>query len=201
MPARAGAQKGADRAATEAVRTRRGKQARRRSKPASSTSVRPASEVDGIDSCDGTSARFFLCARCRAQVLVCSSCDRGQIYCADGCAQLARREGLRAAGQRHQRSHRGRLAHAARGRRYRARKKKVTHHGSPPPPPDDLLSVSLAEIAGDPSPGVSPRRTAGHCHWCGRYCSPFVRHGFLRRRRVPRPSANVTEDDDNDHLS
>lgn len=148
--------------------------------------VRPASRVDGVDGCDGTSGRFFLCARCRAQVLVCSCCDRGQIYCADGCARLARREGQRAAGQRYQRSHRGRLAHASRGRCYRARKKKVTHQGSLPPPPDDLLSVSSAEIAGDPSPEVSSRRTAGHCHWCGCYCSPFVRHGFLRRRRVPR---------------
>jgi hypothetical protein len=39
--------------------------------------------------------RFFLCGRCRKQVLICSDCDRGQIYCTDGCAQRARREALR----------------------------------------------------------------------------------------------------------
>ena len=31
-------------------------------------------------------ARRFLCARCRAPALVCSHCDRGQIYCAAACA-------------------------------------------------------------------------------------------------------------------
>jgi len=49
------------------------------------------------DGADGTPARFFLCVRCRVQVLICSCCDRGQIYCADGCAQIARRERQRAA--------------------------------------------------------------------------------------------------------
>ena len=42
-------------------------------------------------------ARLFLCARCQAQVLVCSCCDRGQIYCASGCAREARRQAQRAA--------------------------------------------------------------------------------------------------------
>jgi hypothetical protein len=31
--------------------------------------------------------RFFLCARCRAQVLICSCRDRGNIYCEQECAQ------------------------------------------------------------------------------------------------------------------
>ena len=35
--------------------------------------------------------RFFLCQRCRAQTLVCSACDRGQMYCSSDCAQTARR--------------------------------------------------------------------------------------------------------------
>ena len=37
------------------------------------------------------SARLFLCACCRIQVLVCRQCDRGQRYCADGCAATTRR--------------------------------------------------------------------------------------------------------------
>ena len=34
--------------------------------------------------------RFFLCERCRAQVLICSGCDRGQIYCTEACSAAAR---------------------------------------------------------------------------------------------------------------
>jgi DNA-binding MarR family transcriptional regulator len=67
-----------------------------------------------------TTARLFLCVRCQAQVLVCSHCDRGQIYCAQGCAQTARRDAQRAAGRRYQASRRGRVNHAARAGRYRA---------------------------------------------------------------------------------
>ena len=86
------------------------------------------------------SARLFLCAGCRTQSLICSCCDRGQIYCAGDCAARARRHALRAAGRRYQTSRPGRLAHADRTRRYRARGKKVTHHGSPELPRDDLLA-------------------------------------------------------------
>jgi transposase len=70
--------------------------------------------------CQGQpTGRLFLCARCRAQVFICRRCDRGQIYCASGCAQAARRVSLREAAQRYQHSRRGRLAHAQRARRYR----------------------------------------------------------------------------------
>jgi hypothetical protein len=145
--------------------------------------VRPRS---GPERADGTPARFFLCARCHAQVLICSCCDRGQIYCADGCAGLARREGQRAAGQRYQTSHRGRVVHALRARRYRARQKNVTHQGSPPRPADDLVPPSSVVTASEPSPSPDARRSAWHCHWCGCRRPQFVRHGFLCRRRVPR---------------
>jgi hypothetical protein len=40
---------------------------------------------------------LFLCVCCQAQVLICSCCDRGQIYCAGGCAQEARHHAERAA--------------------------------------------------------------------------------------------------------
>ncbi len=109
--------------------------------------LRPRPGTDAPEGADATPARFFLCARCRAQVLICSCCDRGQIYCAGGCAGLARREGQRAAGRRYQTSHRGRVAHALRARSYRARQKNVTHQGSPPQPPDDLVSPGSAVTA------------------------------------------------------
>lgn len=64
-----------------------------------------------------STGRRYLCAVCRAAVLICSHCDRGQRYCAAGCAQRAQRAraaSLRAAGARYQASFPGRLAHAQR---------------------------------------------------------------------------------------
>ena len=51
-----------------------------------------------------STGRRYLCAACRAAVLICSHCDRGQRYCAAGCAQRARAASLRAAGTRYQAS-------------------------------------------------------------------------------------------------
>jgi hypothetical protein len=68
----------------------------------------------------------------------------------------------------------GRLAHADRTRRYRARGKKVTHHGSPELPRDDLLAPGSPTIAGDAAtPEERPRRAASHCRWCGRRCAVY----------------------------
>ena len=50
----------------------------------------------------GASARLFLCAGCRLEVLICSRCDRGNIYCGKGCASEARRIAQRAAQRRYQ---------------------------------------------------------------------------------------------------
>ena len=81
--------------------------------------------------------RLFHCARCRCQVVVCSRCDRGQIYCGRGCAGQGRRQTLRKAGQRYQQTRRGQEKHAARMGHLRARRKKVTHQLDFPP----VLSV------------------------------------------------------------
>ncbi len=142
---------------------------------------------------EARSARLFLCADCRIQVVVCGCCDRGQIYCAGGCARKARHHTLRRAGQRYQNSSKGRGRHAARQGRYRSRRENVTHHGSPPPAADDLLAPSSPESTSDAAASDDrPRRPITHCHWCGRLCSGLVRQGFLRRRgyrrlaRLPR---------------
>jgi hypothetical protein len=127
-------------------------------------------------------SRFFLCGRCRAQVLVCSYCDRGQIYCAGKCAQQARTASMRAAGARYQASRIGRFNHAARSRRYRARLRNVTHQGSPPTQSDALLAVN-STAAVKPSVCASPILPAvSRCYFCGRAQSAFVRTGPLRRR-------------------
>lgn len=142
--------------------------------------------LQGNCDCDGAapiSARMFLCAACRVQVVVCRSCDRGQIYCAGECALLARCLAQRAAAQRYQTSRRGRFTHAARARRYRARCKNVTHQGSLPARSGDLLaSNSPASASGATPQAVCVQRSVAHCQWCGQRCSGLVRQGFLRRR-------------------
>ena len=135
-----------------------------------------------------TPARLFLCARCQAQVLICSHCDRGHIYCAQGCARTARRDAQRAASRRYQQSRRGRQNHAARSGRYRARQNNVTHQGSLPQGAGDWVMTRAAVTASKPpsSPDVARRRTPQRaedwfCHWCGCRCPPFVRREFLHR--------------------
>lgn len=122
--------------------------------------------------------RFFLCAGCRVQVIVCSDCDRGQIYCHADCAQGARRLSLQMAGKRYQQSRIGRLKHARRTHNYRLRQQNVTHQGSPPPVPDDLLVSNLMPVT------KSLPAVTGTCCFCGCPCSALVRQGFLGGRRV-----------------
>ncbi len=125
------------------------------------------------------SARLYTCVRCRCQVLICRRCDRGQRYCTRGCAREARQHRQREAAARYAASPHGRLQHAARERRYRARlRNKVTHHRSPAVP----MGVSIACM--QPLDTVScPRLTPGHCHFCGGACNPRVRQGYLGRDR------------------
>ena len=124
-------------------------------------------------------ARRFLCARCRAPVLVCSHCDRGQIYCASGCAALARQQSQRDAGRRYQCTRPGRFMHAARTQRWRERQallavplagsgmatpQSVTHHGSPAPASDAVLIAVPTPVAGAavptaPAPSTQPCTT------------------------------------------
>lgn len=74
--------------------------------------------------------RLYSCHRCAVQVRICRRCDHGNLYCAGECSRICRREALRRAGARYQRTLRGSRLHAARQRRYRDRaRQKVTHQG------------------------------------------------------------------------
>jgi hypothetical protein len=132
--------------------------------------------------------RLFLCARCRAQVLICPACDRGHRYCSPECARVSRCCSQRAAGQRYQGSRRGRHAHAERARRWRERQRKVTHQGSLAPQPDALLPVDSAPVITglEDQPLALAAAPILRCHFCGCACSAFVRPGFLRTGRVLR---------------
>jgi hypothetical protein len=161
-------------------------------------------------------ARRFLCALCRAPVLVCSHCDRGQRYCAGACSAISRRAAQQEAGQRYQSSRPGRFNHAARTQRWRTRQasknQSVTHQGSLASPPDAVLAAlvpaGLATAAKQsdlpctitPQPrqacaltlGSTNNPAPGQCHWCCTTCAQHVRMDFLRRSPA---------DTDHGHLS
>jgi hypothetical protein len=129
--------------------------------------------------------RFFLCGRCHAQVLLCSPCDRGQIYCGRPCSDAARTQAQREAGRRYRQTRRGRFTHAERARRYHLRRKNVTHQGSPAGGPDGVLPPpSIGAALQAVVPAALPPVTPGGCHRCGRPCAAFVRLGFRRRRGI-----------------
>lgn len=46
-----------------------------------------AATTEHRDTEPSSSARFYLCVRCYSHALICSSCDRGQIYCTPECAR------------------------------------------------------------------------------------------------------------------
>ena len=141
------------------------------------------------------SARFFLCALCREQVVLCRGCDRGQIYCSKTCSQQRRTERQREAKARYANSRAGRHNNAQRQARHRARLRDqktpipqiVTDQGSAlGHPPDNLVRDRSGSIN-------KPRKhqtTDIHCHFCGQCCDPLLRSDFLspvqRHRRYGR---------------
>jgi hypothetical protein len=129
------------------------------------------------------SPRRYHCARCRVPVVICRTCDRGNLYCFGGCAGLARAESRRAAARRYQSTRQGRHNHADRQRRYRRRlQEKVTQQGSPALGPSDLLHLELGRRRQSGDLHVVTTQSVMRCHGCGHHCSPFVRLTVLRDR-------------------
>ena len=121
------------------------------------------------------SARLYNCVGCNVLVIICSHCDRNNIYCGSTCSRAARQKSCSMASHRYQETHRGRFKNAERQRRYRGRQKnKVTHHSSPVLPPCAVLPRQPNERVSETLNGRYP------CHFCGKPCSPYFRHGYLR---------------------
>jgi hypothetical protein len=145
-------------------------------------------------------------------VLLCSRCDRGQRYCGRACSRAARLESRRNAARRYQRSRAGRMAHAARSRRWRQRRREreqvcreaaalngdvanfVTHQGSAPLGADAPLASpeQAGEVAAAVGKAVTPPLSA-HCRRCAAPLSPWIRQGFLRHGRGRRWPARVID--------
>jgi len=121
------------------------------------------------------SGRLYHCLRCHLQVLVCTYCDRGNVYCSSACSSKSRRESRRISSRRYQATFRGKQNHALRQRRYRARLKEiVTHQGSACNashdsllPPRQITQIPITQQYGS------------YCHACGRSVAGW-RSGFLR---------------------
>ncbi len=135
------------------------------------------------------SHRLFNCLRCKRQVFICRSCDRGNVYCHSECSKLARRQSMKEAGCRYQQTRRGRQHNAARQRRYRHRKiKKVTHQGS-------------HQKAGEPNltPGKKPSRKGRplspyyYCDFCGKHKTDLFRLGFLGNHSKARRKVTMSQ--------
>ncbi len=126
------------------------------------------------------SARRFNCHRCQCQVILCSRCDRGNIYCLNGCSSKARTESLLLARKKYQSSRQGKHKNALRQYRYRqSKKQKVTHQGSPLVRVRDLLES--AENKAKKAPELSQISPLLHCHQCHQLCDSFLRLDFLQR--------------------
>jgi hypothetical protein len=152
------------------------------------------------------SYRLYHCGRCRTPVRLCSLCDRGNIYCFQGCAAIRRTESLRRARRKYQATPKGRAKNAARQCRHRRRRPGVTDQGSPPPkgsptlaaPAPLCVSERSKEVERVATPSTKPTRAPKGltakpdkalqlvaCDACGRLCLPYVRVDFQRcRRRV-----------------
>jgi len=125
-------------------------------------------------------ARLYYCALCHCQVMICSDCDRGNIYCNQGCAHKARQTTLREAGKHYQQSYPGKLRHAHRQRRYRERlkqpRKKVTHQDCQ----KMKVAASLSCVCQTVKSAPFGRKAVRHCHFCGECLPKFLRTDYLQ---------------------
>lgn len=130
--------------------------------------------------------RFFLCLRCRCQVVMCRRCDRGQVYCGSDCSGAARREKQREARRRYQATERGRRLHADCSRRYRLKNHSVTDQGcsvlAKASPKAMVSSLVTRPIA----PNVCET-----CFGCGKRVSARFRLSPVRRK-TPRAIRQAT---------
>jgi len=93
---------------------------------------------------------FCRAVGCGAMFFLCLSCYRGQTYCSQPCREKSRREQLRQANRRYQRSWEARLDHRDRQRQYRRRRcGRVTDQSS-------LAPYSCRRMARAPAPAAAP---------------------------------------------
>lgn len=141
------------------------------------------------------SCRLFTCVRCGSQVLLCSSCDHGNIYCDETCSSEARKHHHREANRRYGKSRKGRFSSASRSRTYRENqrvKNNVTDQGSSPrgvdvplirePEPTFVAEPMLLEVQESDTGEIRIKVSAPvlFCARCKAQLNDWVRVGYLR---------------------
>ena len=149
-----------------------------------SKAVSPQEKPYGSGCKESLCSRLFLCLHCRQQVVICSRCDRGQVYCGRACASEVRHSRQREARRRYQASERGRQMHADRSRRYRARSRRVTDQGPVLVASSDQQPkrTRAAAMAVQPAVSVAVGRLTA-CYCCGRPVANMVRQSPIHRPR------------------
>lgn len=145
------------------------------------------------------SARFFLCALCHKQCVVCRSCDRGQRYCSKACSEIRRKELQRESNQRYAATRAGRHNNAKRQSDSRARERAkkddvaeiVTDQGSADLEQTDTLERDRSDSINKPK---SHQPTDMRCHFCSQCCDPLLRSDFLSPAQRHRRHAHTQHD-------
>lgn len=124
------------------------------------------------------SSRLFYCSFCLQQVVICSYCDRGNIYCGPKCALTARKQYCKASNKRYQKTTKGRFNNALRQKRFRAHQKnKVTDHGSHNIYQNALLIKAKNNAT---SNVIKQKMSEFTCCFCNKTGFYWLRHDFLR---------------------
>ena len=130
--------------------------------------------------------RLYSCALCRNQVVICSTCDRGNIYCSGKCSNYSRKKSQRESSSRYQQTPLGKLKHAARQLLYRLRQKeKVTHQGSLRSQGNALLKPVKNKVA---KTNYEQGDRLKHCCICQKEVNSFFRVNFSSHRWQKKPS-------------
>ena len=159
-----------------------------------------------MDKNEVDSGRRYLCARCRAAVIIGTCCDRGNRYCFGDCSKISRNESQRKSGKLYRKTQNGKDKTNDRQTRFRCRQrlKEATHQDtspplqqeekSPHPQPSPSAQDKIVTHHGSPPhppdvpippvPQVKPiiARKPFCCHFCGRLLSERVRISKLTHR-------------------
>lgn len=147
-------------------------------------------------------ARRYHCARCLRPVIICRPCDRGNIYCFDGCARAAEKERCKRNAKRYRGTAKGRRSTAKRQSNKRLRDamqgsdpgpgKQHKHTCKPAPAESDTTPCdwpivthrgSVDEPGSAPLMSTPPPPRATYCNRCQRVCNEAVRINYLRTPR------------------
>ena len=106
--------------------------------------------------------RLFNCKRCRRQVVLCRSCNRGQAYCSRACSARSRSERRREARGRYRRTERGRETGRNRQRRYRIRQADLARAAARAAAPETAAGAPSGDASAAPGDAGSEKTVTDH---------------------------------------